>query len=91
MIEVRYTDGLLESRNARGKLYGFERLLRLFAISPDARQASEAAVRFGLDDDITAVLFTRPHVGNATDARDHFPAIHSLKCLAVSAQILCRS
>ena len=54
-----YTDGLLEARNATGELYGFERLNILFAARPDAAQASEAAVAFGQDDDITVLTLTR--------------------------------
>ncbi|HEX4322829.1 MAG TPA: PP2C family protein-serine/threonine phosphatase [Acidobacteriaceae bacterium] len=54
-----YTDGLLEARNATGELYGFERLNILFAARPDATQATEAAVAFGQDDDITVLTLTR--------------------------------
>jgi len=54
-----YTDGLLEARNASGELYGFERLEKLFATRPDATQATEAAIRFGQDDDITVLTLTR--------------------------------
>jgi hypothetical protein len=54
-----YTDGLLEARNHAGELYGFERLEKLFATRPNATQATEAAVRFGQDDDITVLTLTR--------------------------------
>lgn len=54
-----YTDGLLEARSASGELFGFERLHALFATRPSAQQASEAAVAFGQDDDITVLTLTR--------------------------------
>jgi hypothetical protein len=54
-----YTDGLLEARNHAGELYGFERLEKLFASRPNATQATEAAVNFGQDDDITVLTLTR--------------------------------
>jgi Stage II sporulation protein E (SpoIIE) len=54
-----YTDGLLEARNASGELYSFDRLQQLIATKPDARQASDAAVAFGQDDDITVLTVTR--------------------------------
>jgi serine phosphatase RsbU (regulator of sigma subunit) len=54
-----YTDGLLEARNHAGELYGFERLEKLFATRPNATQATEAAVNFGQDDDITVLTLTR--------------------------------
>ncbi len=49
-----YTDGLLEARSASGEIFSFERLGALFATCPDAAKATEAAVNFGQDDDITA-------------------------------------
>jgi len=58
-----YTDGLLEARNASGELFGFERLRELFANRPTAQQASEAAVAFGQDDDITVLTLTRLAAG----------------------------
>ena len=58
-----YTDGLLEARNLDGELYGFERLHTLFAARPTAQQASEAAVAFGQDDDITVLTLTRLAAG----------------------------
>jgi hypothetical protein len=54
-----YTDGLLEARNAAGELYGFERLNILFNSSPTATRATEEAVAFGQDDDITVLTLTR--------------------------------
>jgi hypothetical protein len=58
-----YTDGLLEARNALGELYGFERLHALLANRPTAQQATEAAVAFGQDDDITVLTLTRLAAG----------------------------
>jgi hypothetical protein len=54
-----YTDGLLEARAPSGEIFSFERLQALFASAPDAAQASEAALAFGQDDDITVVTLTR--------------------------------
>ena len=54
-----YTDGLLEARAPSGEIFSFERLQTLFASGADATQASEAAVAFGQDDDITIVTLTR--------------------------------
>jgi serine phosphatase RsbU (regulator of sigma subunit) len=54
-----YTDGLLEARAPSGEIFSFERLQTLFASGADAAQASEAAVAFGQDDDITVVTLTR--------------------------------
>jgi hypothetical protein len=58
-----YTDGLLEARNAAGQIFGFERLRALMATQPDARQAAQAAVTFGQDDDITVLTLTRLAIG----------------------------
>jgi hypothetical protein len=54
-----YTDGLLEARAPSGEIFSFERLQTLFASGADAAEASEAAVAFGQDDDITVVTLTR--------------------------------
>ncbi len=54
-----YTDGLLEARNSVGDIFSFERLRALIATQPDARQATDAAVAFGQDDDITVITLTR--------------------------------
>jgi hypothetical protein len=58
-----YTDGLLEARNSAGEIFSFERLRALIATKPDARQATEAAVAFGQDDDITVLTLTRLAIG----------------------------
>ena len=54
-----YTDGLLEARGADGEIFSFERLHELFATAPDASRATEAAVNFGQEDDITVLTLTR--------------------------------
>ena len=58
-----YTDGLLEARNSTGELYGFERLQVLFGARPSASQASQEAVAFGQEDDITVLTLTRLTAG----------------------------
>ena len=58
-----YTDGLVEACDAAGDLYGFDRLKILFASRPTAQQATEAAVAFGQDDDITVLTLTRLAAG----------------------------
>jgi Stage II sporulation protein E (SpoIIE) len=58
-----YTDGLLEARNASGELYGFERLEVLFGTRPSASQASQEAVAFGQEDDVTVLTLTRLAAG----------------------------
>lgn len=54
-----YTDGLLEARSPSGELYSFARMKTLFAARPTAAQATQAAVAFGQDDDITVLTLTR--------------------------------
>ncbi|UWZ83213.1 PP2C family protein-serine/threonine phosphatase [Occallatibacter riparius] len=54
-----YTDGLLEARSPSGEIFSFERLNELFASDADAVKASEAAVAFGQEDDITVLTLTR--------------------------------
>jgi hypothetical protein len=58
-----YTDGLVEARSATGEIYGFERLNALFAARPTAQQATQAAVAFGQEDDITVLTLTRLAAG----------------------------
>jgi hypothetical protein len=58
-----YTDGLVEARSSTGEIYGFERLNALFASRPTAQQATEAAVAFGQEDDITVLTLTRLAAG----------------------------
>jgi hypothetical protein len=58
-----YTDGLVEARSSTGEIYGFERLNSLFATHPTAQQATQAAVDFGQEDDITVLTLTRLSAG----------------------------
>ena len=48
---VLVTDGVVEARNARGELFGFERTRELSTLAAEALAA--AAQRFGQEDDIT--------------------------------------
>lgn len=65
-----YTDGLLEARGVDGEIFSFERLTNLFATRPDATKATEAAIHFGQDDDITVLTLTRLATGK--QASTHF-------------------
>jgi Stage II sporulation protein E (SpoIIE) len=58
-----FTDGLLEARNSTGELYGFDRLHTLLSGRPTALEATQAAVAFGQDDDITVLTLTRLAAG----------------------------
>lgn len=69
-----YTDGLLEARSASGEIFSFERLDALFATRPDAAKATEAAVNFGQDDDITVLTLTR--LGKGQQSSSHLSAPH---------------
>lgn len=73
-----YTDGLLEARAADGELYGFERLHSLFATGPTAQQASQAAVDFGQDDDITVLTLTRLGAGQESKTLVVVPQLESM-------------
>ena len=53
-----YTDGLLEARDSKGELFGFERLAKLVGITAAAEDAVAAGVRFGQEDDITVLTLT---------------------------------
>jgi serine phosphatase RsbU (regulator of sigma subunit) len=53
------TDGVLEARNQKGELYGFERLAGLMRGRPTVEQVAEAAFSFGQEDDITVLSVTR--------------------------------
>lgn len=73
-----YTDGLLEARSATGELYGFDRLRTLFAEQPDAAKATEAAVAFGQDDDITVLTLTRLAAEEESRAQYNAPILSPL-------------
>ncbi len=70
-----YTDGLLEARGASGELFGFARLQQLFLQKPTAAQATDAAVQFGQDDDITVLTLTRLDPHNEPSAVHEAPAL----------------
>lgn len=69
-----YTDGLLEARNESGEIFSFDRLDALFATRPDAAKATEAAVNFGQDDDITVLTLTR--LGKGQQSSSHLSTPH---------------
>jgi phosphoserine phosphatase RsbU/P len=54
-----YTDGILEARNSKGELFGFERLSAMLATRPEIEKIVNAAEVFGQEDDITALSITR--------------------------------
>jgi hypothetical protein len=58
-----FTDGLLEARSPSGEIFSFDRLKSLFATKPTATEATQAAVAFGQDDDITVLTLTRLEKG----------------------------
>lgn len=70
-----FTDGLLEARNASGELYSFARLQTLFATRPSAAQATDAAVAFGQDDDITVLTLTPLAAGEESTALHESPTL----------------
>jgi len=72
-----YTDGLLEARNRTGELYGFKRLEDLFSSPTNAAMATEAAVNFGQDDDITVLTLTRLAAGEESMAVHLAPSLQS--------------
>ncbi|MGA9584952.1 MAG: SpoIIE family protein phosphatase, partial [Terracidiphilus sp.] len=65
-----YTDGLLEARNEKGDLYGFERLQSQFERGLTASVALDAAVDFGQDDDITVLTLTRLQAGEESSVME---------------------
>jgi serine phosphatase RsbU (regulator of sigma subunit) len=54
-----YTDGIIEARNTKGELFGFERLSAMLATRPEVGKIVDAAEVFGQEDDITALSITR--------------------------------
>ncbi len=72
-----YTDGLLEARSPEGELFGFDRLHGLFSSLPTAQQASEAAIRFGQEDDITVLTLTRLAAGEESTTSLSAPFLFS--------------
>ena len=72
-----YTDGLLEARNVSGEIFSFERLNELFAKKPNAAEATEEAVHFGQDDDITVLTLTRLRTGQQSTTTMILPVLAS--------------
>jgi hypothetical protein len=64
-----FTDGVLEARNAKGELYGFDRLSSLMMAGPSVREVVAAACNFGQDDDITVLSVGRVAVSAPHDAK----------------------
>lgn len=62
-----YTDGIVEARNSRGELFGFDRLSALLATQPAVGKIVDAAEEFGQEDDITALSITR-HAASGSKA-----------------------
>jgi Stage II sporulation protein E (SpoIIE) len=62
-----YTDGIVEARNSRGELFGFDRLSALLATQPEVGKIVDAAEAFGQEDDITALSITR-HAASGSKA-----------------------
>ena len=58
-----YTDGIVEARNSRGELFGFDRLSDRWRRDPDLGKIVDAAESFGQEDDITALSITRHPAG----------------------------
>ncbi|MFL6429827.1 MAG: SpoIIE family protein phosphatase [Acidobacteriaceae bacterium] len=54
-----YTDGIIEARNAKGELFGFDRLSEMLATRPEVGKIVAAAEVFGQEDDITVLSITR--------------------------------
>jgi hypothetical protein len=69
-----FTDGIVEARNSRGELFGFERLSALLAARPEVGTIVDAAEGFGQQDDITAISITRHAAGEPKAATVHLTA-----------------
>ncbi len=63
-----FTDGIVEARNTRGDLFGFERLSAMLASRPEVGKVVDAAEGFGQQDDITAISITRHAAGEPKPA-----------------------
>jgi len=53
------SDGVVEARNLKGELFGFERLQKLMETQPSAAEVASAAGSFGQNDDITVIAMIR--------------------------------
>jgi hypothetical protein len=61
---ILYTDGVVEARNARGDLFGFERVVQLLADRVPVQELLDTACAFGQQDDITILSVTRVPVAD---------------------------
>lgn len=57
------TDGVVEARNRRGELYGFERTSDLLACCLNPERIVESVCSFGQEDDITVISITKLAIG----------------------------
>lgn len=64
-----YTDGILEARNPRGELYGFDRLAELLHRKPSVEEIVQTACSFGQQDDITVLSIARTVASQPHTAR----------------------
>jgi serine phosphatase RsbU (regulator of sigma subunit) len=60
---VFVSDGVVEARNQRRDLFGFERLQQSLAEHPNADAIARSAQQFGQEDDITVISISRQAVG----------------------------
>jgi hypothetical protein len=56
---VMITDGIVEAKDAKQQLFGFERTMELVGRSHSAAEVAAVAQRFGQDDDITVLCLER--------------------------------
>ncbi len=61
---ILYTDGVVEARNARGDLFGFDRVFQLLADRVPVQELLDTACAFGQQDDITILSVTRVPVAD---------------------------
>ncbi len=74
-----FTDGLLEARNPAGELLSFDRLKAIFGAKPTAEEATDVAVSFGQDDDITVLTFTRRPANFQEPEDPMYAASHTIR------------
>lgn len=56
---VLISDGIVEAKDADGKLFGYERIHELLRTGNTAAAVADAAQRFGQNDDISVISATR--------------------------------
>jgi serine phosphatase RsbU (regulator of sigma subunit) len=72
---VLMTDGVAESQNVQGELFGFERIDALLHSGTAGAALAEAAQQFGQQDDITILTLTRLKTGEPSSAELATPAL----------------